>query len=186
MPSPPLPTVDLPDRGQWRAWLARHHASEGGIWLVLHKRRTPQRSLTLEDAIREGLCFGWIDSISKRLDDYRYVRKFTPRRPDSRWSSLNRRRYAELQASGLLAAPGIERAPTAKSGDAPRPATIPPYLEKALKAHPPAWKAFESLPPSHRREYLGWIDSAKREETRERRLREAIDRLAAGRTLGLK
>jgi uncharacterized protein YdeI (YjbR/CyaY-like superfamily) len=186
MPPDPLPTVDVMDRPQWRGWLEQHHTSEAGIWLVLYKHRTPARSLTLEEAIQEGLCFGWIDSITKRLDENRYLRKFTPRRPDSRWSTLNRRRYADLLARGLVAPPGLERPPTGKSGDAPRPASIPDYVEKGLKANPPAWGFFEHLPPSHRRQYIAWIDSAKREETKEKRLREAIARLIAGQRLGLK
>ena len=181
-----MPTVEVPGRPQWRAWLEAHHAASEGVWLMLHKRRTREQSLTLEEAIREGLCFGWIDSISKRLDDERYLRKFTPRRADSRWSSLNRRRYAELREKGLLAPAGMDRPPTGKSGDAPRPAAISAYVEQELKANPPAWSVFDRLPLSHKREYLGWIDSAKRAETKERRLRQAIDRLKSGQKLGMK
>ena len=112
----------------------------------------------------------------KRLDDDRYARKFTPRKPDSKWSTINRRRYADLQARGLLAPPGIERAPTARNGDAPRPSlsAIPPYIRTRLEANPRAWNYFEQLAPSCRRAYIGWIDSAKREDTKEKRLREAI------------
>ncbi len=181
-------TLEVPGRKQWRNWLREHHASESEIWLVFHKRHTPEKSISYDDAVEEALCFGWIDSLVKRLDDDRYARKFTPRKPASKWSTLNRRRYADLKARGLLAAPGLERAPTNLSGDAPRPSlsVIPPYIEKQLKANARAWSFFEQLAPSYRRACIGWIDSAKRDETKEKRLREVVRLLAAGQKLGLK
>lgn len=115
-----LSTLDVRSREQWRNWLRDHHDSESEIWLVFHKHHTPEKSISYDDIVEEALCFGWIDSIVKRLDDDRYARKFTPRKPDSKWSTINRRRYAGLKARGLLAAPGLERAPTSRSGDAPR------------------------------------------------------------------
>jgi uncharacterized protein YdeI (YjbR/CyaY-like superfamily) len=174
-------------REQWRQWLAKHHDSEPEVWLVFDKRLTGRRSVSYEDAVAEALCFGWVDSLIKRLDDARYARKFTPRKPYSRWSSANRRRYTDLQARGLLAPAGLKRAPTARSGDAPRPpGAVPRYVEQALKADPAAWVFFEGLAPSYRRAYVAWIDSARRQDTKERRLREAVGLLSAGRKLGLK
>jgi uncharacterized protein YdeI (YjbR/CyaY-like superfamily) len=186
MPAKEPKTLEVRSRGEWRAWLAAHHDSEAEIWLVF--RRRARESLSYDAAVEEALCFGWIDSLIRRLDDDRYARKFTPRKPDSRWSSINRRRYAQLQARGLLAAPGRERPPTARSGDAPRPSltAIPSYIEKALRADARAWRYFQQLAPSYRRAYIGWVDAAKREETREKRLREAVELLAAGKKLGLK
>ncbi|MDQ6698970.1 MAG: YdeI/OmpD-associated family protein [Acidobacteriota bacterium] len=180
--------LDLRSRQQWRNWLQEHHHSESGIWLVFHKGHTPEESIRYDDAVEEALCFGWIDSLVKRLDDDRYARKFTPRKPDSRWSTINRRRYADLKERGLLAGPGLERAPTERSGDAPRPSVsaIPSYIEKGLRDDPRVWKFFDRLAPSCRRAYIGWIDSAKWEETKKKRLREAIGLLAAGKQLGLK
>ena len=188
MPSKNLRTLDAGNRRQWRDWLRGHHDSESEIWLVFHKRHTQEKSISYDDAVEEALCFGWIDSIIRRLDDERYARKFTPRKPGSKWSTINRRRYADLQARGLLAAPGLERAPTSRSGDAPRPSlsVIPPYIEKHLKADGRAWDFFQSLAPSYRRVYIGWIDSAKRAETKEKRLDEATRLLASGQKLGLK
>jgi len=185
-----LKSLDARSLRQWRRWLAEHHDSESEVWLVFHKRHTSRASIAYDDAVDEALCFGWIDSLIKRLDDARYARKFTPRRPDSRWSTANRKRYARLSASGRLTAAGLKRPPTDRSGDAPRPspspAKIPQYIRRALKSHPVAWSSFQSLPPSHRRMYIGWIDSAKQQETKERRLREAVGLLAAGKKLGLK
>ena len=180
--------LDVRSRREWRNWLQKHHDSESGIWLVFHKRHTDEKSIGYDDAVEEALCFGWIDSLIKRLDDDRYARKFTPRKPGSKWSTINRRRYTDLKERGLLAAPGLERSPTGRSGDAPRPSVsvIPQYIEMQLKADPRAWNFFERLAPSCRRAYIGWIDSAKREETKEKRLREAISLLADGKELGLK
>jgi uncharacterized protein YdeI (YjbR/CyaY-like superfamily) len=183
-----LRTLDVRSPGQWREWLARHHESESEVWLVFHKRVTGRPSIAYDDAVDEALCFGWIDSLIKRLDDERYARKFTPRKPDSRWSTANRKRYATLQANGRLMPAGLKRAPTGRSGDAPRtsPSRVPPYIQRALKGTPAAWSHFESLAPSYRRMYVAWIDSAKQEETKKRRLQEAVGLLAAGKKLGLK
>jgi uncharacterized protein YdeI (YjbR/CyaY-like superfamily) len=188
MPVKPIETIDLPSRQEWRKWLAEHHDRESGIWLVFYKRQTGKPCISYDDAVEEALCFGWIDSIIRRLDEARYTRKFTPRKADSKWSTLNRRRYANLRALGLLEAPGLQRPPTKRSGDAPRPsvAELPPYVEKALKADPAARINFGHLAPSCRRVYVGWIDSAKRPETKAKRLREALSLLAAGKKLGMK
>lgn len=183
-----MKTLEARTLEQWRSWLAEHHDAESEVWLVFYKQHTGQESIAYGDALDEALCFGWIDSLVKRLDDERFARKFTPRKPDSKWSSVNRKRYAQLEASGRLTPAGLNRPPTDRSGDAPRPplSEIPEYVQEALRKHPSAGKTFESLAPSHRREYLGWIDSAKRQETKMRRLEEAIRRLEAGEKLGLK
>ena len=169
-------------------WLKEHYGSESEIWLVFYKRHTGITSISYDDAVEEALCFGWIDSIVRRLDDARYARKFTPRRAGSKWSTINRRRYADVKSRGPLAAPGLKRAPTSRSGDAPRPfvSALPSYIEETLKTDSRAWQYFQQLAPSYRRAYIGWIESAKRQETKEKRLREALGLLAAGKKLGLK
>ena len=176
---------------EWLKWLDEHHASETDVLLIFHKRHTGVTSIAHPDARDEALCFGWVDSLVKRLDDSRYAIKFTPRKADSRWSAVNRKRYEALKASGRLKPSGIARAPTERSyGPRPQrfqmPATIPRYIEVALRKRPAAWRYFEQLAPSHRRRYIGWIESAKREETKARRLKEAIRLLSAGKPLGLK
>ena len=188
MPATRPKTLEVPTRSKWRSWLQKHHDTVAEIWLVFHKRHTGRTSISYDDAVEEALCFGWVDSLVKRLDDDRYARKFTPRKADSRWSTLNRRRYAKLKALGLLAAPGLARAPTDCGGFAALPSLLktPPYIEKGLKANKRARAFFEQLAPSYRRLYIAWIDSAKREETKQRRLCEAIKMLAAGQKLGLK
>jgi uncharacterized protein YdeI (YjbR/CyaY-like superfamily) len=173
---------------QWREWLEDHHDSESEVWLIFHKQHTGLASVAYAEAVDEALCFGWVDSLIKRLDDSRYARKFTPRKADSRWSTTNRKRYAALKASGKLNPAGIDRAPSGRGYDTPPrlPSKVPPYIQAALRKHPAALRTFEELAPSHRRRYVGWIDTAKQEETRARRLKEAIRLLAAGKPLGLK
>ena len=182
-----LMTLDVRTRQQWRTWLGKHHASSPGVWLVFHKDHTLVKCIPYEDSVREALCFGWIDSLIKRLDDDRYARKFTPRKPTSKWSAINRRRYADLTATGLLTSAGLAAAPTGNAYAA-RPAIpdLPDYIAEALRANPKAWGFFQELAPTYRRHFVGWIHLAKRPETREKRLRESIALLAAGKKLGLK
>ena len=188
MSAKPIETLDVRSRKEWRKWLEVNHASRSEIWLIFHKRNQGVTSLSYNDAVEEALCFGWIDSLVRRLDEALYARKLTPRKAGSKWSTINRRRYADLESRGLLAAPGLERAPTSRSGDAPRTrvAALPSYIEETLKTDARAWQYFEQLAPAYRRAYIGWIDSAKRDETKDRRLREALNLLAAGKKLGLK
>jgi uncharacterized protein YdeI (YjbR/CyaY-like superfamily) len=186
-----MKTLLIRTLAQWRDWLTKHHSSETEIWLIFHKRHTGVPSIDYKDARDEALCFGWVDSLVKRLDDRSHVIKFTPRRADSRWSAVNRKRYAELKAEGRLKPPGIERPPTGRGYGSrpprlPMPSKLPAYIEEALKNHPTALRHFEALPPSQRRRYFAWIESAKREETKLRRLKEAIRLLASGKVLGLK
>ena len=154
---------------------------------MFYKAHTGVQSIRYEDTVREALCFGWIDSLVKRLDDDRYALKVTPRQPTSKWSDINRKRWAALKAAGLLTSAGLAAAPTDNS-DAPRPVIpdLPVYIAKALKANFKAWEFFRELTPTYRRHFVVWIHTAKRPETRERRIRESIRLLAAGKELGLK
>ena len=180
-------TLQARSRRQWRAWLAKHHMSSPGVWLVVYKAHTGVKSIRYEDTVREALCFGWIDSLIKRLDDDRYALKITPRQPTSERSDINRKRWVELKAAGLLTPAGRAAAPT-NNTYAPRPVIpdLPVYIAEALKAHSKAWEFFRGLAPTYRRHFVVWIHTAKRPETRERRIRESIALLAAGRKLGLK
>ena len=186
-----MKTVLVRTLEQWRDWLTEHHSSESEVWLIFHKRHTGVASIDYKDARHEALCLGWVDSLVKRLDDRRYALKFTPRTADSRWSAVNRKRYAELKAGGRLKPPGLERSPTDR-GYGPRPprlpmpSKLPAYIQAELRNHPRALRHFEALAPSQRRRYLAWIEAAKREDTKLRRLKEAIRLLAGGKVLGLK
>jgi uncharacterized protein YdeI (YjbR/CyaY-like superfamily) len=182
-----IDTLEVKDRQAWREWLAKYHATVTEIWLVFYKRHTGIHTMSYDDAVEEAICFGWIDSLIRRLDDDRYARKMTPRKENSKWSEANRKRYADLKAHDLLTEAGLARPPT-DSHYGPRPSAteVPPYIEERLKTDPKAWQNFQQLAPSYRRHYIGWIDSAKRPETKEKRFLEALERLAAGKKLGLK
>ncbi len=176
--------LDVMTRKEWRKWLSKHHDSEREVWLVFHKHGEP--SIDYEDSVEEALCFGWIDSIIKRLDDDRYARKFTPRKPESKWSDLNVRRYERVKAAGLLAPAGKKLAPTPNRYAQPPMNETTGELEKALRANPRARENFEKLAPSYRRIYVLWIATAKREETKQKRIAEALEKLERGEKLGLK
>ena len=179
--------LDVRTREEWRRWLKKHHMSSPGIWLLRHKQHTGVPSMSYEDLVREALCFGWVDSLIKRLDEDLYAIKVTPRQPTSKWSDPNRKRWKELRAAGLLAAPGLKAAPTAnRYGPKPRIPGLPAYIRTAFKIDRKAWTFFQTLSTRNRRDFVVWIHTAKRSETRERRIREAIELLSAGKKLGLK
>lgn len=183
----PLAQLDVRTRAAWRRWLAKHHASSPGVWLVRYKQHSGITSMSYEDLVQEALCFGWIDSLVKRLDEHRYTIKVTPRQRTSKWSDSNRKRWKELRAAGLLAAPGLAAAPTANRYAAkPDVPELPAYIRAAFRTEPGAWTFFRSLPARNRRDFVVWIHTAKRPETRQRRIQEAIALLSAGRKLGLK
>jgi uncharacterized protein YdeI (YjbR/CyaY-like superfamily) len=182
-----LIALDIRTRAEWRRWLVKHFASSPGIWLVRHKQHSGVESMPYDDLVGEALCFGWVDSLVKRLDDDRYAIKVTPRTATSKWSDINRKRWKQLEAAGLLAPSGVAAAPTANRY-APRPAIpeLPDYIATAFKANRGAWQHFQALPRTYRRDFVVWIHTAKRPETRQRRIRESVELLSAGKKLGLK
>jgi uncharacterized protein YdeI (YjbR/CyaY-like superfamily) len=178
-------TLKVKSRQEWREWLAGHHEYVTEIWLVYSKVKT---LIGYEESVEEALCFGWIDSLIKRIDEREYARKFTPRKPDSRWSDLNRKRWAKMKAAGLLTPAGERLAPTEKRSAPPARdvSQVPDVLADALARNAKARAYFEQLAPSYRRLYIGWITAAKTDATRQRRVREAVQKMAAGEKLGLK
>ena len=179
--------VEVSDRSAWRRWLTERHEQREAIWLVFHKKTSDGTSPSYEEAVEEALCFGWIDSTAKRLDERRNLQLFAPRKPRSTWSASNKERVARLEREGLLAPAGIAAAPTGSPYAAkPKIPELPAYIARALKANPAAWRFFQQLAPTYRRHFVAWIHLAKRPETREKRIRESIALLAAGKKLGLK
>jgi uncharacterized protein YdeI (YjbR/CyaY-like superfamily) len=155
--------------------------------MVFYKAHTGRKGIPYDDSVREALCFGWVDSLVRRLDDDRYARKFTPRRPTSKWSDINRKRWAQLEAAELLAPAGRQANPTDNTYTTIESIPeLPAYIEAAFRANERAWTFFEHLAPSYRKYFVAWIHTAKRPETREKRIRESIELLAVGKRLGLK
>jgi uncharacterized protein YdeI (YjbR/CyaY-like superfamily) len=185
-------TLHVTDREAWRAWLSEHHATEKEVWLLFAREHTGEPNIPYEEAVQEALCYGWIDSIIQKIDDDQYARKFTPRTNTGKWSDLNKKRVARLIGEGRMTPAGLAKIdypnPESAPSDvkAPRPGQdvlVPPEMEEALRANAEAWDYWSHLAPSHRRRYLGWIMSAKREETRRKRVEEAIGLLAQRRPL---
>jgi uncharacterized protein YdeI (YjbR/CyaY-like superfamily) len=178
------------ERDSWRAWLAEHHDKERVVWLVFYKAHTGRQSISTEAAIEEALCFGWVDSLIKRLDDSRYLLRFMPRTATGKWSKLNLKRVAHLVKTGRMTEIGLGKLDAGVKPVVPptrkKSTTIPPLFRRALAANAKARKNFANLAPSHRRHFVGWVTMAKKDETRQRRLLEAIRLLEKNEKLGLK
>jgi uncharacterized protein YdeI (YjbR/CyaY-like superfamily) len=173
-------------RAAWRAWLRRHHASEAGLWLVYYK---PAKGISYAESVEEALCFGWIDTTIRRLDDKRYARKFCPRVSTGHWSAINLERFRRLKREGRMTAAGLAKMEKGVRAYVPlmqRRMAIPPDLRLALARDAKARQHFERLAPSYRRHYVAWIATAKKDETRRRRLKEAVARLAKNKKLRMK
>lgn len=183
-------TITPRNRSAWRAWLRRNHASASEIWLIFHKKSTGKQTLSLDAAVEEALCFGWIDGQLKSLDHERFALRFTPRRKGSNWSARNIERANRLIAEGKMTPAGLASIDPRLLQGKPSPreyqTRLSPELQKQLKADRLAWEAFQRLAPSHRRQYVGWIMDAKQPATRERRLGEAMAQLRKGKPPGVK
>lgn len=180
-------------RKQWRAWLKTHHASEREVWLIYYKKHTGKPRIPYDDAVEEALCYGWIDTTVKRMDDERYMQKFTPRKPRSVWSKHNKERAEKMIKAKRMTRTGMARIEDAKRSGAwdhadqrEQPKRVPSELKKALAANKAAARNFENLAPSYRRDYIGWLMSAKREETRRRRIREIVRLVSQNKKPGMR
>ncbi len=178
----------VPDRSTWRRWLEAHHARPAGVWLVSFKKATGKPRVEYEDAVEEALCFGWIDSVVRTLDDERAMQLFSPRKPRSPWSTSNKLRVERLRATGLLRTPGLAKIEQAKrDGSWDVYAVVesleePPDLRAAFAAGPRTAKAnWDAFSPSSRRAILWWVHSAKRPETRAQRIATVVSAAARNR-----
>jgi uncharacterized protein YdeI (YjbR/CyaY-like superfamily) len=181
---PELKKVQPKSRAAWRAWLDKNHAASQGVWLVFAKKHTGLPSLSYEEAVQEALCFGWIDSLMKSIDDRFHMQMFTPRKAKSAWSVTNKARLAKLMKAGVMAPAGLAAVKEAKksgSWDAYAVVdalTIPPELQRAFDANPDAKKNWSTYTPSAQRSFLHMINGAKRPETREKYVKRVIDYVA--------
>lgn len=179
------PRVEVRSRAEWRAWLQEHHAEHPPIWLVTYKKHVPEHHVSWGEIVREAICFGWIDSRSRRVDEDRTSVYVGPRKPGSMWSRLNKTLIEELEAEGLLRAAGRRRIEAAKADgswsflDDVEALVVPPDLGRALEAASlaPVWEAAAA---SARKRALLEIKTAKREKTRQSRILKVVARLAAG------
>jgi uncharacterized protein YdeI (YjbR/CyaY-like superfamily) len=167
-------------RAEWRQWLATHHVSAPGVWLVYGKKASGLPSLSYAEAVEEALCFGWIDSHPRKLDADRTQLLFTPRKPRSGWSKVNKERLARLEAAGQLKPAGLAAIARAKQNgaweslDAAEAGHIPADLAEALAANAAAQANFTAFSPSSRKMILTWILAAKQPATRARRVAETV------------
>ena len=177
---------------EFRAWLEENHDSESEVVVGFHKKHTGLPSLTWTESVREALCFGWIDGVRRRIDNDSYAIRFTPRKPGSNWSVVNVRHVEELTRAGRMHPAGIEafeaRTPE-RTGvytyENRHQAKLGPEQEERFRANKQAWEFFQAQPPGYRQTAIFWIVSAKREETRARRLATLIDDSAHQRRIGL-
>lgn len=189
-----MKTIYISNRAKWRAWLEANHDTATEVWLVYYKKKTARMCVDYDASVEEALCFGWIDSLIKSLDDTKFARKFTPRKVNSPWSLTNKMRVKRLIKDGLMTEHGLQKVEAAKQAgtwDKPvqKPAftfEIPEEFTKALRMDKRAEETFSRLAPTYQKQYLGWMEAAKRPETKKKRIKEALRLLAEGKKLGLR
>ena len=180
MSVPPPNSIQPDTLADWRAWLAANHPRPEGIWLITHRPATGQATFTYEQAVEEALCFGWIDGQANRLDEERTMLWYAPRRPGSVWAKSNKARVERLIADGRMTPAGLAKIDAAKADgtwallDSVDKLEVPADLAAAFDAYPDARANFDAFPPSARHAILGWIATAKRPETRARRVAETV------------
>jgi uncharacterized protein YdeI (YjbR/CyaY-like superfamily) len=169
-------------RDQWRKWLEEHHATATEAWLILYKKKYKDQGLSLDAATEEALCFGWIDGTLKPLDEKRYALRYSPRTSKSIWSVRNIRRVEKLIHEGKMTEAGEQKIAEAKENGQWEAAIrreqvdeIPRELESALRKAADALSAYRALPDSRKKQYIYWLQSAKREETKQKRIRKIVE-----------
>ncbi len=180
-------------RRDWRPWLEKNHETKKEAWLIFYKKHTGKPNVTYDEAVEEAICFGWIDAVMKSIDDEKSARKFTHRKPNSNWAESNKKRAQKMITQGRMTKAGLELVNQAKqrgqwNRDSPpkKEFHVPEYIERALGSNEKALANFNKLASSYRRQYVGWVDSAKKEETRRKRLAEALGLLERNEKLGMK
>lgn len=180
-------------RRQWRAWLARNHARAKEIWLVYPKAHSGKKRVPYNDAVEEALCYGWIDSTVKTIDDDHFAQRFTPRKAGSQWSEMNKERARRLIRQGRMTRHGLAAAPPElrQAGGAARPPrrtrlVLAPDIRRALQRDRKTWENFRRFPESYRRIRIGWIEGARRRpQVFRQRLRYFVKRTARNEMFGM-
>jgi uncharacterized protein YdeI (YjbR/CyaY-like superfamily) len=170
--------VQVGSRQEWREWLERNHKQPEGIWLVTFKKHRGEKYLPYDDIVEEAICFGWVDSLPRKLDEDRTMLWLAPRKKGSKWSKLNKERVKKMIEAGLMTPAGMEKIEAAKADgtwsalDSVEALQIPPDLDAEFNSYEAAKANFEAFPRSVKRGILAWIVSAKRPATRTRRVQE--------------
>jgi uncharacterized protein YdeI (YjbR/CyaY-like superfamily) len=182
-----METLFCRNREEWRIWLEMNHAKVSEIWLVYMKKHTKKQSVSYNEAVEEALCFGWIDSLVKSIDSESYMQKYTPRKRDSVWSLVNKKRVEKMIAEKKMTNAGLEMVELAmkngnwdKAYSSKQKFQIPDDFTEALTKNPKASSFFNKLSPSHQNQYIGYIATAKRAETRSNRIAKVIALLEKG------
>jgi uncharacterized protein YdeI (YjbR/CyaY-like superfamily) len=182
MPVKQAEPIFFPSLDAWRAWLKSHHAETKELWVGLYKRDSGRPSITWPEAVDGALCFGWIDGVRKSIDAVSYKIRFTPRKPRSIWSAINMRRVTELSKLGLMHSAGVaafQKREAKRSAiyayEQRKGAKLPVAYEKKFRANKAAWKFFQVQAPWYRRTCSWWVISAKKEETKLKRLAELME-----------
>jgi uncharacterized protein YdeI (YjbR/CyaY-like superfamily) len=185
-----METVTADSRQQWREWLEENHNSSSGVWLVFWKKHTGKKCVKYESSVEAAICFGWVDSLVRSIDEDSYARKFTPRKEKSNWSALNRERALRMMHSGLMTEAGMNAVKTARKNGMwylrTPPVEMPEELEQHLDTNQVAALFFAELAPSYRKQYMAWVSDAKKPEIRLKRAEEAVRLLSTRSKLPLK
>lgn len=180
-----METLFCKNRDEWREWLNKNHLTLNEIWLIYYKKHTKKPTIIYNEAVEEALCFGWIDSIVKRIDEETYMQKYTPRKKNSIWSLLNTKRVEKMISEGKMTKAGFDQIDIAKKNgqwekaySSQKAAIMPKELEDALKENKVAWKNFNSFAKSYQNTYIAWVTTAKRQDTIQKRIRVVVERSA--------
>ncbi len=182
-------TLYITDRDNWRSWLEKNYTTRKEIWLIYYRKHSGKPRIPYDDAVEEAICFGWIDSIIQKIDEEKFAQKFTPRKNTRNWSDANKMRVKKMIRQGKMTEAGlakIHKSVTLETTESRPEPDIAPEFQEALLANDKAREFFDSLAPSYRRQYIGWISSGKREETRRKRVKESMELLEQGKKLGMK
>lgn len=186
---PKTNTYYAKDRKAWRKWLEKNHAVSSGIWLIYYKKDSGKSRVPYADAVEEALCFGWIDSTLNPVDEHSYMQLFTPRKPKSGWSKLNKDRAEKLIREGLMTPAGMQKIEEARHHgtwsklDHIESFTVPSLLDKAFKKNKKAAAFFDGLGKTNKKYILYYINNVKSDETKMKRIDEIVDAANQGRML---
>jgi uncharacterized protein YdeI (YjbR/CyaY-like superfamily) len=177
-----MKTLYVENRDEWRSWLEANSQRASEVWLVYYKKDSGRPRVAYGDAVEEAICFGWVDSKIRKLDEKRFAQLFTPRNPRSKWSPSNVARAERMIREGKMTEAGSQVFDPRNQTPA-LPTRLPAPLETQFKRHETAWKNFQHFPPAYQRMTVGWVASAKKEETQLRRLSQLITESAANRRI---